>query len=114
MPVYYAATALQPRYKTHFKVFWRKKRTKLSYVHARFQLLWSEYKPTPETTLTAAARKAPIGSFDEAIDSVLDNDNEETIVQGELESWLREPMCTSDQYKEGCTAVQYWRQLLPK
>jgi hypothetical protein len=83
-------------------------------MHARFQLLWSEYKPTRETTLTAAARKAPISSFDEAIDSALDNDNENIIEEDELESWLREPMWTSDQYKEGCTAVQYWRQLQPK
>jgi hypothetical protein len=114
VPVYYAATALHPRYKTYFKVFWRNKHTQLSYMHARFQLLWSEYKPTRETTLTAAARKAPISSFDEAIDSALDNDNENIIEEDELESWLREPMWTSDQYKEGCTAVQYWRQLQPK
>ena len=95
----------------NFKVFWRNKRTQLSYIHARFQLFWSEYKPTPETTLTAAARKAPISSSDEVINSALDNDNENIIEEVELENWLRKPIWTSDQYKEGCTAVQYWKQL---
>lgn len=114
VPVYYAATALHPRYKTYFKVFWRNKPTQLSHMHTKFQLLWSEYKPAPAATLTTAVRRPSISSFDEMIDSALDNDNEDVTEDDELERWLKEPMWTSDQYKEGCTAVQYWKQLEPK
>ena len=34
--------------------------------------------------------------------------------EDEYESWLKEPMWTSLQHKEGCTAVQYWHQLQSK
>ncbi|KAG9378485.1 Dimer-Tnp-hAT domain containing protein [Pyrenophora tritici-repentis] len=80
-PIYYAATALYPRYKTYSKRFWRN-------------------KPTHSLT---------------TIDAILDEDGEHTMeVEDEYDSWLKEPIWTSDQHKEGPTAVQYWLSLKPK
>ena len=105
IPVYFAATALHPRYKTYCKRFWREKPTQLSAAQARFQQLWARYKPARAAATPTAAPKPAISSFDDAIDSVLD-DNEVTIEEeDEYESWLKEPMWTSLQHKEGCTAV---------
>ncbi|KAG9385501.1 Dimer-Tnp-hAT domain containing protein [Pyrenophora tritici-repentis] len=56
-----------------------------------------------------------MSSFDDAIDAILDEDGEHTLeVEDEYDSWLKEPMWTSDQHKEGPTAVQYWLSLKPK
>jgi hypothetical protein len=35
-------------------------------------------------------------------------------VEDKYDSWFKEPMWTSDQHKEGLTAVQYWLALKPK
>jgi hypothetical protein len=49
-----------------------------------------------------------MSSFDDAIDAILDKDGEHTIeVEDEYDSWLKEPMWTSNQHKEGLTVVQY-------
>ncbi|KAG9382358.1 Dimer-Tnp-hAT multi-domain protein [Pyrenophora tritici-repentis] len=64
---------------------------------------------------TNPAPKPTMSSFDDAIDAILDEDGEHTLeVEDEYDSWLKEPMWTSDQHKEGPTAVQYWLSLKPK
>jgi hypothetical protein len=35
-------------------------------------------------------------------------------LEDEYDSWLKEPMWTSDQHKKGPTALQYWLSLKPK
>ena len=114
-PIYYAATALHPRYKTYFKRFWRNKPTQLSTAHAKFLRVWAAYKPAAAATTPTPAPKPTMSSFDDAIDAILDEDGEHTLgVEDEYDSWLKEPMWTSDQHKEGPTAVQYWLSLKPK
>ncbi|KAG9387066.1 Dimer-Tnp-hAT multi-domain protein [Pyrenophora tritici-repentis] len=114
-PIYYAATALHPRYKTYSKRFWRDKPTQLSTAHAKFLRVWAAYKPAAAATTPTPAPKPTMSSFDDAIDAILDEDGEHTLeVEDEYDSWLKEPMWTSDQHKEGPTAVQYWLSLKPK
>ncbi|KAG9383840.1 Dimer-Tnp-hAT multi-domain protein [Pyrenophora tritici-repentis] len=114
-PIYYAATALYPRYKTYSKRFWRNKPTQLSTAHAKFLRVWAAYKPAAAATTPTPAPKPTMSSFDDAIDAILDEDGEHTMeVEDEYDSWLKEPIWTSDQHKEGPTAVQYWLSLKPK
>ncbi|KAG9375844.1 Dimer-Tnp-hAT multi-domain protein [Pyrenophora tritici-repentis] len=104
-PIYYAATALHPRYKTYSKRFWRDKPT----IEHRAR------EPAAAATTPTPAPKPTMSSFDDAIDAILDEDGEHTLeVEDEYDSWLKEPMWTSDQHKEGPTAVQYWLSLKPK
>jgi hypothetical protein len=111
-PIYYAAMALHPRYKTYFKRFWRNKPTQLSTAHAKFLQVWAAYKPAAAATTPTPAPKPNMSSFDNAINAILDEDSEHTMeVEDEYDSWLKEPMWTSDQHKEGPTAVQYWLSL---
>jgi hypothetical protein len=110
--VYYAATALHPRYKHYFKRFWVNKPGLLHTTHLRFEHLWSTYKPA-EAVATTTLRGSPgraTSSFDDAIDSVLDNDTDSLGAEDEYNSWLTEPAWTADQYKFGCTAIEYWLQ----
>ncbi|KAG9385509.1 Dimer-Tnp-hAT domain containing protein [Pyrenophora tritici-repentis] len=113
-PIYYAATALYPRYKTYSKRFWRNKPTiehRAREVSAGLGCLQAcrcchNTNPAPKPTMS---------SFDDAIDAILDEDGEHTMeVEDEYDSWLKEPIWTSDQHKEGPTAVQYWLSLKPK
>jgi hypothetical protein len=113
-PVYYTATILHPRYKTYCKRFWRGKPAQLSAAHAKFEQLWSHYKPAYAAATTTPSVKPAMSSFDEAIDSILDGDDVAIEAEDEYESWLKEPMWTAQQHKEGLTAVQYWQQLKPK
>ena len=115
IPIYYAATALHLRYKTYFKRFWRNKPTQLSTAHAKFLRVWATYKPAAAATTSAPELKPIMSSFDDAIDAILDEDSEHIMgVEDEYDNWLKDPMWTSDQHKEGPTAVQYWLALKPK
>jgi hypothetical protein len=114
VPVYYAATALHPRYKHYFKRFWVDKAALLHTTHLGFEHLWSTYKladAAATTTLGSSLGRAT-SSFDDAIDSVLDQDT--GVAEDEYSGWLAEPAWTADQYKFGCTAVEYWLQQKPK
>lgn len=71
-----------------------------------FSQLWGQYKPAAAETTIKAAPKHTISSFDDAIDSILDDDSEMTSVADEYEGWLREPAWRAVQYKEGCTVAQ--------
>jgi hypothetical protein len=56
-----------------------------------------------------------MSNFGDAIDAIIDEESEHTIeVEDKYDSWLKEPMWTSDQHKEDPTAVQYWLALKPK
>ncbi|KAG9388990.1 Dimer-Tnp-hAT multi-domain protein [Pyrenophora tritici-repentis] len=87
----------------------------MSTAHAKFLRVWAAYKPAAAATTPTPAPKPTMSSFDDAIDAILDEDGEHTLeVEDEYDSWLKEPMWTSDQHKEGPTAVQYWLSLKPK
>jgi hypothetical protein len=58
--------------------------------------------------------KPAMSSFDNAIDTKLDDGDQTEEVEDEYDSWLKEPMWTADQHKAGTTAVQYWVALKPK
>jgi hypothetical protein len=112
VPVYYAATALHPRYKHYFKRFWVHKTGLLHTTHLRFEHFWSTYNPV-EAAATTTLRGSPgraTSSFDDTIDSVLDNDTDSLGAEDEHNSWLTEPAWTADQYKFGCTPIEYWLQ----
>ena len=55
-----------------------------------------------------------MSSFDDVIDTKLGDGEQTGEVSDEYDSWLKEPMWTSDQHKTGTTAVQYWVTLKPK
>ena len=63
-----------------------------------------QIKVHPENHVDSDGTKASISSLVEAVDSALDNDNQNIMREDELESWLREPMWTSAQYQADCTA----------
>ena len=70
-----------------------------------FQQLWRSYKPTTiETTIATPIHTK--SSFDDDIGT--------TSAADEYDTWPREPAWTANQYKSGCTVVQYWLQLKPK
>ncbi|KAG9387530.1 hypothetical protein A1F94_000422 [Pyrenophora tritici-repentis] len=58
-PIYYAATALHPRYKTYSKRFWRDKPTQLSTAHAKFLRVWAAYKPAAAATTPTLRQNLP-------------------------------------------------------
>jgi hypothetical protein len=114
IPAYYAATALHPRYKAYFRHCWCSKPEQLHAAHAKFLQLWGAYKPTVAPATPMFCLKPAMSSFDNAIDTKLDDGDQTEEVEDEYDSWLKEPMWTADQHKAGTTAVQYWVALKPK
>lgn len=90
-------------------VHWCSKLAQLSSAHAKCLQLWDMYKPVTAPTQSMFRQKLAMSSFGDAIDTKPNESKRKTEdVEDWYDSWLIEPMWTSDQHKVGTTAVKYW------
>ena len=108
-PAYYAAIILHPRYMNYCDRSWGRESHKLKGLHKKFERIWEPYKPVvatvPTTTIHCTA-----SVLDNAINSILDDDDDYNEAEDEYKEWKKEPKWSAAEYEHSHAPnpVQYW------
>jgi hypothetical protein len=107
-PAYYAATILNPYYKTYCDRAWADKPSWLTDDNRAFHALWGPYKVAPSVVRLA---RVVTNDIDEAIDSLMELDNPDNAAAGDLDEYERWKRCEPRAEKGSGDAnnpIKYW------